>query len=148
MQSEILFNKIGEGLYQEKTVSSSITQQIILPDDGYDALSQVTVNAFSLPNAPSKTATGSVAKRSYANISVSQKPKLIIIVYRNSGGNYINYTCFWSDFGPKGYIYISNDGTASYGNSVYPTMTVSASNIQVYNDSDSYTRYYCARIWY
>ena len=45
-KTEILLSKVGEGLYQEKTVTPTKSQQIILPDDGYDALSQVTVNAY------------------------------------------------------------------------------------------------------
>lgn len=36
------------GTYQSKTVSPSTSQQIVSPDSGYDALSQVTVNAMNL----------------------------------------------------------------------------------------------------
>lgn len=38
------------GTYQSKTVSPSTSQQTVTPDSGYDALSQVTVNAASLQN--------------------------------------------------------------------------------------------------
>ena len=38
------------GTYQSKTVSPSTSQQTVTPDSGYDALSQVTVNAMNLQN--------------------------------------------------------------------------------------------------
>ena len=38
------------GTYQSKTVNPSTSQQTVTPDSGYDALSQVTVNAASLQN--------------------------------------------------------------------------------------------------
>lgn len=37
----------GGGTYQSKTVSATESVQTVIPDDGYDALSSVTVNAIS-----------------------------------------------------------------------------------------------------
>ena len=47
--------------YQTKTVSPSTTQQTVLPDNGYDALEEVIVNAMpsmTLPSAASSTSSG------------------------------------------------------------------------------------------
>lgn len=38
----------GGGTYQEKTVTPSTSQQIVLPDEGYDAITKVTVNKVNL----------------------------------------------------------------------------------------------------
>ena len=54
----------GGGTYQSKTVSPSTSLQTVRPDSGYDALSQVTVNAMpamSLPQYPDSTSTGTRA---------------------------------------------------------------------------------------
>lgn len=40
--------RIGGGTYQQKTVHPSTSSQIVTPDNGYDALSQVTVEAMVL----------------------------------------------------------------------------------------------------
>ena len=62
----------GGGTYQTKTVSPSTSQQTVTPDTGYDALSQVTVNAM-----PSGTAgTPSASKGTVSNHSISVTPSV------------------------------------------------------------------------
>lgn len=48
----------GGGTYQEKTVSASESQQEIIADDGYDALSKVTINAAKLQSKALHPQTG------------------------------------------------------------------------------------------
>ena len=51
----------GGGIYQSKTISPSGSQQTVLPDQGYDALSDVVVNAAPLQN---KTVSPSTSQQS------------------------------------------------------------------------------------
>ena len=65
----------GGGTYQSKTVSPSTSQQTVRPDTGYDALSQVTVNAMpamSLPQYPDSTSTGTRAGIVYPSSSATR----------------------------------------------------------------------------
>lgn len=56
----------GGGTYQTKTVSPTESQQTVTPDSGYDALSQVTVNAIS------STYVGSgIARKSSSDLTAS-----------------------------------------------------------------------------
>ena len=56
----------GSPVYQSKTATPSESQQTVLPDDGYDALSQVTVNAVS------NTYVGSgISRRTSSNLTVN-----------------------------------------------------------------------------
>lgn len=57
-KTEILLSKVGGGLYQEKTITPTSSQQIVLPDDGYDALEQVIIDGYKL-QAKSVTPTSS-----------------------------------------------------------------------------------------
>ena len=74
----------GGGTYQSKTVSPSTSQQTVRPDTGYDALSQVTVNAMpamNLPQYPDSTATGTSAG----------------IIYPGQGTRYLNIPTGYND---------------------------------------------------
>ena len=74
----------GGGNYQSKTVSPSTSQQTVRADSGYDALSQVVVNAMpaiSLPQYPDSTSTGTRAG----------------IIYPGQGTRYLNIPTGYND---------------------------------------------------
>lgn len=80
----------GGGTYQSKTVSPSTSQQTVRPDTGYDALSQVTVNAMpamSLPQYPDSTSTGTRAGIVYPSSSATRYLN-IPTGYNSSAKNY------------------------------------------------------------
>ena len=67
---------------QSKTTTPSTSQQSIIPDTGYDALSQVTVNAMPSGTAGTPTATKGTA----SNHSVSITPSVTNITGYITGG--------------------------------------------------------------
>ena len=66
MPSAIQAIPTGGGTYQSKTVSPSESSQTVSPDSGYDALSQVTVNAIS-----SSYVGSGVARKSSTDLTTS-----------------------------------------------------------------------------
>lgn len=71
MESAVLELTIPPNL-QSKTITPSVTQQIVSPDSGYDAFSQVTVNAMPSGTAGTPTAT----KGTVSNNSISVTPSV------------------------------------------------------------------------
>lgn len=65
----------GGATLQSKTVSPTISQQIVTPDNGYDGLSQVTVNAAALQ---------------YKVIDITEAPSMSILITNPSKG-YIGF---------------------------------------------------------
>lgn len=65
-----------QGIYQSKTVSPTTTQQVVLPDSGYDALVSVTVNGIQLqsksvtPSGTAQTVTPDNDKDGLSSVSV------------------------------------------------------------------------------
>lgn len=128
--------------YQKKTVTPTTSQQIVEPDSGYDALSQVTVNAipseYIIPtgNLPITANSQSINVAQYATVSVNVpsggSSKNAQIVQSTTRANSTSYTKVCGD------ITVAKTGTYDVYWSCFRSSTSGTWGSQLYIDGEAH----------